>query len=397
MTYYILTHATGHSAQEKSLNGGGEIDGAKNMAGLTTAASILFLVLDNEVLDRRLHSAHRTMQEAPPQPLLGRITYRIVCSQPGKKRARPWDVENGTSSSLDSNSIFRRGFIFVSEEQGQQQEQEYSLVVPYQSLRIASHAASSGELVRISQYCLLRYEDEWGEVLFSSGAVKDKKREVSTMKQQEEDGSLVIEVFVDGLNLATSSDNDVDDEEKQEGVQYPVLTLEMLAQNEHQQLTNGKKKKSRGKHINVTGVVDAISPILVNDPQQDPFAIIELYHPPSTEEEESTRTAVVIIRGEKALSMHPAIHPGHAITLQGVTHRKWKVPDDFRKRAFDEKESNEKNLFERLSYCVPGRVILVTEASSIKWNDDINLKPTLSLPSTVESLTSVRGIVKSVH
>lgn len=335
------------------------------------------------------------MQEAPPESLLGRITYRIVCPQPVKKRARPWDDENGTSSSpLDSNSIFRRGFIFIAEHKGQ----EYSLVVPYQSLRVASHAASSGELVRISQYCLLRYEDDWGEMLYSFGAVKDKKRKASAAKQQE-DGSLVIEVFNDGLNLAASPGNDAEEGEKGEEIQSPVLTLEMLAHNElQQQLTKGKKKKSLGKQIDMTGVVDAISPILVNDPQQDPFAIMELYQPPSTQEEEgSMRTAVVIIRGEKALSMHPAIHPGHAITLQGVIHRKWKVPDDFRKRAMDEKQSNEKSLFERLCYCVPGRVILVTEASSIKWNDGINLKPNLALPSTVESLTSVQGIVKSVH
>ena len=266
-----------------------------------------------------------TMQEATSQPLLGRIMYRIVCSQSGKKRARPSEDENETTS-LDSNSIFRRGFIFVSEEEGQQQGQEYSLVVPYQLLRIASHAASSGQLVRISRYCLLRYKDDWGEVLFSSGGVKNKKQKVSAMDQRGgKEGSLVIEVFVDGLSLAASLGNDGEDE-KEEEMQSPVLTLETLAQNEHQQLTKGKKKKSRDKlPIHVTGVVDSISPILVNDPQQDPFAIMELYQPPSTEE--ITKTAVVIIRGERALSMHPAIHPGQAITLIGVVHRKWKVPD----------------------------------------------------------------------
>eukprot|EP00986_Skeletonema_menzelii_P008333 scaffold3470_cov149-Skeletonema_menzelii.AAC.13 len=336
-----------------------------------------------------------TMKEASSQPLFGRIVYSVMRSQPGKKRARPWDDENGTTW-LDSNSIFRRGFIFIAEEQGQ----EYSLVVPYQSLRIASHAASTGQLVRISQYCLLQYRDGWGEVLFSSDIVKDKKekkRKASAVKQRGEDGSLVIEVFVDGLHLAAPPRNDDDDNDEE--IQSTVLTLEMLAQIEYQQLlTKGKRKKSQGKQpINVTGIVDAISPILVNDPQQDPFAIMELYQPPSKEAEDSTRTAVVIIRGERALSMHPAIHPGHVITLLGVLHRKWKVPDDFRKRAIDEKQSNEASLFERLCYCVPGRVILVTEASTIKWNDGTILKPNLSLPSTVESLTSLRGIVKSVH
>eukprot|EP00985_Skeletonema_marinoi_P018839 scaffold10660_cov136-Skeletonema_marinoi.AAC.8 len=355
------------------------------------------LELDNGKVVMSCHLSippNSTMQEAPSQPLLGRIMYHIVCSQSGKKRARPSEDENETTS-LDSNSIFRRGFIFVSEEEGQQQGQEYSLVVPYQLLRIASHAASSGQLVRISRYCLLRYKDDWGEVLFSSGGVKNKKHKVSAMDQRGgKEGSLVIEVFVDGLSLAASSGNDGEDE-KEEEMQSPVLTLETLAQNEHQQLTKGKKKKSRDKlPIHVTGVVDSISPILVNDPQQDPFAIMELYQPPSTEE--ITKTAVVIIRGERALSMHPAIHPGQAITLMGVVHRKWKVPDEFRKRL-SERQSNETSLFERLCYCVPGRVILVTEASTIKWNAVTNLKPDLSLPSTVESLTSMRGIVKSVH
>ena len=350
-------------------------------------------------------TATSTMKEAPTHPLLGRITYRITSSQPSKKRARPWEGDNGTTS-LDSNSIFRRGFIFVSEEQQQQQQQqqqhhrqqqgqEYSLVVPYQSLRTASYAASTGKLVQISQYSLLRYRNDKGEVLFSSGGVKNGKQKAV---QRGEEGSLVIEVFVDGLSLAKSPGNgDDEEEEKEQNLQSPVLTLETLAQNEYQQLTKGKKKKAQDKRpISVTGVVDAISPILVNDPQQEPFSIMELYQSTMTEEE-STRTAVVIIRGERVLSMHPAIHPGQTITLLGVVHRKWKVPDEFRKRASNEKESNRTSLFERLCYRVPGRVILVTEASTIKWNDGTHIKPNLFLPSTNESLSSIRGVIQSVH
>jgi hypothetical protein len=334
------------------------------------------------------------MKDAITQPLIGRIMYHISSQPSSKKRARQWE-ENNEATSLDETSIFRRGFIFLSEED-EQQRQEYSLIVPYQSLRIASHAASSGKLVQISQYSLLRYRNDWGEVLFSSGGVKNLKERTSAMEQREEDGRLVIEVFIDGISLATSSWN-ADEEEKEEEIQSPVLTLETLAQNEYQQLTKGKKKKSQDKQpIHVTGVVDAISPILVNDLQQEPFSIMELYQSPMTEEER-TRTAVVIIRGEKALTVHPAIHPGQTITLLSVVHRKWKVPDEFRKRASNEKQCNQTSLFERLCYRVPGRVILVTEASKIKWNDGTSLKPNLSLPSTVESLTSIRGVVKSVH
>lgn len=327
------------------------------------------------------------MNEEPPmtKPLLGSV-HHIVCSaQPSsKKRARPWEDKIGTASS-----IFLRGFIFVSDDQHGQEY--YSLVVPYQSLRIASYAASTGKLVQISKYSLLHYINDWGEMLLSPGD-KHGKHKTSKLKQRGEAENIVIEVFVDGLSLASPDY----DEEKDQDVQKTVLTLEMLAQSE-QLTTKSKKKKSQEKYpINVTGVVDAVSPILCSDPQQEPFAILELYQP-SAEKEESTRTAVVIIRGEGALSMHPAIHPGQTITLLGVVHRKWMVPDEFRKRAsIIGKQDNETSLYERLSR-VQGRVILVTEAKSIKWNDGVRLKSNQSLPSTVESLTSIRGLVKSVH
>ena len=329
------------------------------------------------------------MSEDHRVSLYGRIIYRIVRSLAKKKRARPWEDENATKSSTDSCSIFRRGFIFVSED-GEQREQEYSLIVPYQLLRIASHAASAGRLVKISQFCLLRFEDGLGEVIFSSGGVKKSKEIASVIHQRRENDNFAIEVFVDGLSFAVPAA--IDDDKK-----VKVLTLEELSQNQCQQQIKAMKKNSQSKHpINVTGVIDAVSPILVSDPQEDPFAIMELYQSPLSEDK-SARTAIVIIRGERALTMHPAIHPGEAITLLSVVHRKWKVPDEFRKRALNEKESNETSLLLRLSNQVQGRVILVTEATSIKWNSGMRFKPDLSLPTTVESLTSIRGIVNSVH
>ena len=105
--------------------------------------------------------------------------------------------------------------------------------------------------------------------------------------------------------------------------------------------------------------------------------------------------------------MHPAIHPGQSITLVGVVSRKWRVPEVLRQKYYsntadaDEDEMDKRSdLNTRLEHRVPDRVLVVTEASSILWNDKYGMTNRLddiSLPSTVQPLTSIRGIVKSVH
>ena len=117
----------------------------------------------------------------------------------------------------------------------------------------------------------------------------------------------------------------------------------------------------------------------------------------------AVHSAVAVIRGENALCMHPGIHPGQSITLMKVVSRRWKVPEEFRRR---QKEDEKSELYRRLCHRAPDRVVLVVEASSIQWNDECVpdggsprsiLRQGMSLPSTVESLTSIRGAVISVH
>ncbi len=112
----------------------------------------------------------------------------------------------------------------------------------------------------------------------------------------------------------------------------------------------------------------------------------------------NVKSAVAVIRGDGALCLHHAIHPGQSITLIGVISRKWKVPYEFRKHNnHNDMTSTIPDLHQRLSCRVPDRVILVSEAKAICWNEETARRVDLSLPSTVDSLTSIRGIVKSVH
>jgi len=129
---------------------------------------------------------------------------------------------------------------------------------------------------------------------------------------------------------------------------------------------------------------------------------VELYQPPIDEPVTHVKSAVAVIRGEKALCIHPAIHPGQSITLVGVVSRKWKVPGEFQKNLNDnETPANGSGLYQRLNRRVPDRVILITDARAIRWNTRDELAKTsassryeqdLSLPSTVESLLSIRAL-----
>ena len=270
---------------------------------------------------------------------------------------------------------------------------------------MACYAASSTEkLIQISQYSLIRYgEDGFGELIFTTSQSNDHRNN-DTFKL-DSGICLVIEVHNDGLRMIPSDENDKECIDRRLNINNGIgaMTLEALAHVETQNSNKGdskSKKKNRGKDLmNVTGIVDAISPILVNDSQTEPFAILELYQPPSTENDggADVKSAVAVIRGEQALCMHPSIHPGQSITLIDVASRKWKVPDEFQKHLISREvpASDDGDLYLRLKHRVPYRVILITQATQICWNDQEEL--TMMLPSTVESLTSIRGIVKSVH
>eukprot|EP00578_Thalassiosira_sp_NH16_P022919 CAMPEP_0181081368 /NCGR_PEP_ID=MMETSP1071-20121207/3065_1 /TAXON_ID=35127 /ORGANISM="Thalassiosira sp., Strain NH16" /LENGTH=1499 /DNA_ID=CAMNT_0023162911 /DNA_START=189 /DNA_END=4685 /DNA_ORIENTATION=+ len=368
--------------------------------------------------------------------LVGRV-YHIIskddhlakCDSKSKKRPRPWfgcDAKGSVDKrSFDpSSSNFRKGFIFVPEKKqsnGSQSENLMHLsldslyqsqgdglpiVIPYPSLREACYAAANGKLVRISQYSLIRYSDGWGALIFSS-RFDANTNAFKGMQSGCADNFVAIEVHHDGLCIVSSANEEEFEKQSSRMYTMPSMNLDALAQKETEMKLSsgpkGTKKRSIGKDpINVTGVVDAISPILVNDFQGEPFAIMELYQPLIGKAlGTNVKTAVAVIRGEDALCIHPALHPGQSIALTGVISRRWKVPDEFQKHLHDVDEvaANGTGLYQRLNHRVPNRVLWVAEASAISWNGEDQLVRSLdmALPSTVESLTSIRGVVTSVN
>ena len=354
--------------------------------------------------------------------LVGRIYYNVsknnhdtACDN-GKKRPRSWDGD----VCIDDSSV--QGFIFSPNDSTQQllasvyhsKYHAFCLVIPYEALRMACYAASRGKLVQISQYSMICYRDGWGELKFScSNNGSNNVIPTDGVLLQSKGGTssfMTIEIHQNGFSLV-SSEKIGHNYQVQSTEKHEAMTLDTLAQKEAQNKLSGSKstkKSSIGKDpMNVIGIVDAISPILMNDSSgEEPFAIVELYQLVPTGdggESANVKSAVAIIRGEQALCMHPAIHPGQTITLVGVTSRKWKVPDVFKKQldiVANEVSDNRNNLYQRLNHRVPDRVLLVTEASTIRWNDEYELGgrvDDISLPSTVGSLRSIRGIVQSVH
>ena len=343
---------------------------------------------------------------------------------PGKKRQRPgaeaaaWDGHNDSASTSDGADSFCKGFMFIPNNQHSDntlieecpvhpflqlschQGVGFPIIIPYPLLVTACHAVATGGFIQISQYSLICYNyDGWGTKVFSTRCSdQDNVRMKSGISDVQNNCFVAIELHHDGLRILPSQI-----EEDNPGSSYkmtnevPPLTLEQLAKKETTSQSTGDSKISKmrviGKDpINVTGTVDAISPILFNDSHEEPFAIMELYQPPLDMDGTSVKSAVAVIRGEAALCMHHAIHPGQSITLRGVS-RKWKVPEKF--QTSNATANIIPDLHERLSIRVPDRVILVSEAKAIRWNENQKMSGRLdifSLPSTVDSLTSIRGI-----
>ena len=364
--------------------------------------------------------------------LVGRIYYNISKDNhitndniDSKKRPRSW--ESGVAADGGS----QRGFIFIPNKTTQlalssiypqyRGHELFHIVIPYPFLQIACHAVSTGKTVRISQYSLIQYINGWGELTFSSSRSNKGKTsrtdiEVIQSTSNTINNFMTIEIHQHGFCLVSSADGSEEEEEEEDTNMQddlPTLTLDDFSQKEWESTllssssgSKSKKKKPIAKDpMSVSAVVDAISPILVNDSSnEEPFAIIELYQ--LLPNNNDVRSAVAIIRGEQALCMHPAIHPGQSITLVGVVSRKWRVPEVLHQKYYsntaDKDEMDKRSdLYTRLEHRVPDRVLVVTEASSIRWNDKYGmtkrLDDILSLPSTVVPLTSIRGIVKSVH
>ena len=354
-----------------------------------------------------------------PSQLVGRVYHIIskndVKSCDNKKRPRAWNGRNESPADSivrrQSSSNFHRGFVFIPEGLESECTDRYisngngfPLVIPYSSLRAACFAASAKKFIQISRYSLIRYGDDGlGELIFSSPSTD--RSDVINSECSGSGINFVLEVHHDGLRVIPSENDECIERLNKSENEVPSITLEALAREESQNMSpsgfQSTKKRSIVKDpMNVTGTVDAISPILINASHEEPFAIMELYQLPNDDAGTDVKSAVAVIRGEQALCMHPAIHPGQSITLIGVVSRKWKVPDEIQKHLNSHEVPAPRNdLYQRLNHRVPYRVLLISGAKDICWNDEHDLagSPDMSLPSTVESLSSIRGIVKSVH
>lgn len=314
--------------------------------------------------------------------LIGRIRHVItpssdnVANTPaGNKRPRPWETD-GTDSTYH-----RQGFVFITDE-----GKEILLTMPNSIIRTACYASVTGKTVELSRYTLIHYRNGRGEVVFDSrgGWVGDV---IETHKKDDEQTITVAEVHRGGIAFNVDENDATKITRNQQN--EPILTLQMFSRKEQVDLTSKKRKSS--KSVNITATVDAVSPIFTHDSER-PFALMELYQPNTT----TANSAVAVIRGEHALCMHAAIHPGVNITLMGVVSRSWKVPEGFQQSYMNCKVKNDhvEAFFERLYHRTPDRVILTEDPNCIHFNHEDDER---RLPSTVKSLTSVDGCIESVN
>lgn len=323
--------------------------------------------------------------DEPTVPLIGRIHHVISSKkdvaadsdQPtGSKRPRPWE----SSDASDPIS----GFVFTRDESSQSLLSSFNtfhLVIPNSLMRLACRAAANGLIVQLLRYTLIRYCDGRGQVIFD-GSSLDVDRDSGENCNRAY--LVVAEVHSRGLVLLEEKQ---EGESKQSKFEGSVLTLDMLATKE--QSLSKKEKKSAKNPMNITAVIDAISPIFTHDTER-PFALMELYQPGNT-----TYSAVAVLRGEEALCMHSAIQPGQSVVLAGVVNRSWKVPDGFRQLAERSSCDDSSRFYTRLYHRTPDRVILVEDPNCIQFDDEYHSHE--GLPSTIESLTSVRGVIESIH
>jgi hypothetical protein len=329
--------------------------------------------------------------------IVGRI-HHVVDSKkfrpPNKKRPRSLDADTDSKSCA-------RGFLFVSQEEGDLSAvygSVFHLVIPLTIVKTVCWAAATGNLVQLTRYTLIRYVDGLGEVVFDSRSRNDgdefcecgEQSSLGDTSYNVQSNIMVAEIHSGGLEVTSHHALDTTTKHQMEG---PILTLDMLSTTE--QSASRTKHTSSKNLINVTASVDAISPIFIHDTDRS-FALIEFYQPDT----HPTRCAVAVLRGESALSMHPAIYPGQSLTLTGVVSRSWKVSEGFRQSYRNINESSMDsvtsiNFFERLYQRTPDRVILVEDFNGIQFDDEASDESLL--PSTVESLKSIRGVVVSVH
>jgi hypothetical protein len=176
----------------------------------------------------------------------------------------------------------------------------------------------------------------------------------------------LIEVYPNGLKLVQHRPSCPSGE---------VWRLSHLRRRELVEETEMKVSKER---FNLSGVVDAISPIISLDPS-NPFCMMEL-----CDEGNKDLTCVVAFFGDKSLAWQPSIQPGERIQLDGLRRKKWQVPESF-----------ESDQLQHLTKRAPRFVFLFSATSMIFWLPSIQGSGTFA-HATPLPLATLKGTIVAV-
>jgi len=350
---------------------------------------------------------------------------RRKCSNDNNNQSRTEDTTTGKATATGTLSYQCHndvGFFFLcndfidkssGEEQRKHVVKEFRIIVPHLMLKAVCDAIRFNLLVTITEYALIDINiddddddnDNNGNSITSGIDHCSHNDRVTTLK--------LIEVHNNGLVLhecspkelenkichpttktsktttkktATTTTNEVITMTLSQFQDFEILFETSL----NKKQKGGKLKSKKDENYNIIGQVDAISSIVASVPT-DPFALLELY-----DTETPSVSAIVVLKGIDVLCCQPAIQPGDKLKFLNVKRQRWHLPTSFRQQ----------HIPERLHCRAPTHVFVVTDCKSIMWeswkDSKIDDKSRawnciLPLPTTIDSLSSIQGMVVSVQ
>jgi hypothetical protein len=290
----------------------------------------------------------------------GRIVHRLElfdCSSTFKKQKRgPNEQLAAPTETTNSNEPWRSaGLYFLSDGGGT----EFLLSVPQNHLKAACDAARFQLCVKIFKYSIIPLSSR------ASSSGENSLPDLSLL--QIHSNGLQILGSKPPPNLGVPNDN--------------IWTLSQFRRKEWlDQQENALS--TRGEVYYISATVDAISPIVAMKPS-DPFALIELYDADTTSGTHAS--CVVVFQKANVLVCHSAIVPGDVLILK-VIRRLWPLSKD--------------PMYQHLKDRIPPQVFVVTEATSVIWDDDASSTNSLMqlplLAFTSNPLVSIRGTIVQV-
>lgn len=219
--------------------------------------------------------------------LQGKIEFTLCLndssSEFGNSRKRKRPVSSTDSSDRLSGFFFRPAEASLATLNT---ECQYLLSVSCCSSRQVSQAAAHRLSVSISRYSLVQLK----------GASFH---------------AILIEVHQEGLELI------------QDLPFYPLTEIWSLSHFRLREIVEGMEMVASNEPYSISGIVDAISPIICLDPR-NPFCLMEL-----NDARNNDITCVVGFFGDQALIWQSSIQPAEHIQLHGLRRKRWQVPESF--------------------------------------------------------------------